>query len=220
MDDERFKKRINETMIEMFALDRILPLETVYSFFIGQYNQVNGKGVFFRDRKFQRLREGYFALFAALTFNDTQKKPYYLYFPSDASNDVNIGFPKINTETKCEFEAYPFDIKEFTEFSQSFQEFVDKSVAPKINIYNLIIVTYRYMNGKDLEYLVDYLKNHAPDTKVWLTGASTKDHDYVDTARVTIVDSSGILYNKDINLNEWLDKNKPPIVYQDVVRLK
>ncbi len=207
-------KRIFETKIDIFPLDRLLPLETVYKIFVEEYTKTNDKNYFFRNRKFQRLREGYTALSVAISLNQTTNKNHFLLFPSKPDNDVNILYPNDD-----KFVGYEFDVKEFTNWSDSFTNFVDKTIIPKINIYNLIIATYRDINNTELTYLVNCLKDKKISTKIWLVGSSTQKHTNYKITKIIIVDHKGIAYDKTINLDDWIDKNKQPIIYQDIVRL-
>jgi len=207
------KKRISETQKDIFPLDRLLPLETVFSVFYQEYAKTNDRNLFFRDRKFQRLREGYFSLFVAISLNDTPQNKHLLLFPSSQDNDVYIAFPKGE-----KLEGFAFDVKEFTNWSNSFTDFVNESIIPKIDIYNLIIATYRKMDGNDLKFLVDCLNKKNTSSRIWIVASPTEENDNNEISRVSVVDRSGLVCGKTINLSEWIDKDKPQVVYQDVVR--
>ena len=214
ISSDDLKKRISETKKEIFPLDRLLPLETVYSIFLEEYTGTDDRNLFFSDRKFQRLREGYFGLFATISLNETTKENHLLFFPSSPDNDMYIVYP-----TGDKLTGYAFDVKEFTNWSDSFASFVDKKIIPKIDTYNLIIATYRKMDGNDLSYMVQCLDQKNIDSKIWILGSPTEKGDNPDISQVTIVDRHGFVYDKVINLNDWIDENKPPVVYQDIVRL-
>lgn len=218
MDDERFQKRISQTVVDIYPLDRMLPAETVYSIFVMEYARSNDKNLFFRDKKFQRLREGYFALFPILALKDLSGKEHYLMFPSDPSNDVYTFYVKEEAESK--FVGYKLDIKEFTNFSDSFVSFVEKVIIPKLDIYNIVIGTYRKIEGKDLKFLSDHLKNKDSGVKIWLVASPTEENDNENVARVVAIGKEGVFYDKIINLDEWIDKSKPVKIYQDVIRIK
>lgn len=212
--DEEFKKRISETKKEIFPLDRLLPLETVYSIFLEEYKKSNDRNIFFRDRKFQRLREGYFSIFVAISLNDTTQNKYLLFFPSAPDNDVYIAFPKGE-----KLEGLAFDVKEFTNWSDSFTDFVKESIFPKIDIYNLIIATYRKVDGNDLKFLIDRLNEKNISSRIWIVASPTEENNNNEVSRILIIDRHGPIYDKTVNLNDWFDTAKPQVVYQDVVRL-
>ena len=128
-NNEELKKRILNMKKEIFPLDRLLPLETVYSIFVEEYSKTNDRNLFFRDRKFQRLREGYFSIFVAISLNDTSENKYLLLFPSSQDNDVYIAFPKGE-----KVGVFAFDVKEFTNWSNSFVDFANESIFPKIGM--------------------------------------------------------------------------------------
>lgn len=207
------KKRILETRIEIFPLDRLLPLETVYLISVEEYSKTNDRNLLFRDRKFQRLREGYFSMFVAISLNDTSDNKHLLLFPSSQDNDVYIAFSKGE-----KLEGFAFDVKEFTNWSKSFVDFANEKIFPKIGIYNLIIATYRKMDGNDLKFLVDYLDQKNISSRIWIVASPTEENDNNEISQVTIVDRNGLVYDKTINLNDWIDKDKQQVVYQDVVR--
>jgi len=212
-DKKELQKRILGTKKDIFPLDRLLPLETVYSIFLEEYTKTNDRNLFFRDRKFQRLREGYFSLFVAISLDDVSGNKHHLLFPSSQDNDVYIAFPKGE-----KFEGFEFDVKEFTNWSNSFTDFVNESIIPKIDIYNIIIATYRKIEGNDLKLLVDCLNKKNTSSRIWIVASPTEENDNNEISHVSIIDRNGFVYDKTINLNDWINKNKPQVVYQDVVR--
>jgi hypothetical protein len=48
----------------------------------------------------------------------------------------------------------------------------------------------------------------------------TEENNNENISRVVMIGKDGVLYDKVINLDEWLDKNKPLKIYQDVIRIK
>lgn len=219
MDISSFKKRISDTQVDIYPLDRLLPLNSVYSIFVEEYKKSSDKELFFKDRYYQRLREGYFALFAAISLQDTSKEEHFLLFPSVADNDVYI----CHRDEKSENErliAFAFDIKEFTDWSKDFEKFIDEKVLPKIDIYNMAISTYRKIEGKDIQLLVDYLENNNSTSKIWFVGSPTEEDSGYQTSKVSIFSKDGLLYDKVLNLDDWLDSAGPVEIFQDVIRLK
>ncbi len=223
MNDEFLQKRIAETKHEIFPIDRLLSLESVYLIFQEEYVKVEDKNLLFKDSKYQRLREGYFSMFVAVSLQDNSvsRKRHYLIFPSDPSNDVYISY-RLNEEKESipKLIAYEFDIKEYTNWSLNFEEFTKKSIIPKIGIYNIAIPIYRKMDGQDLQLLVDYLKANKLIRRIWILGLPSDTVKNYDISDVTIVDKDGIIYHKTINLSEWIDKTEVPIIFQDIIRFK
>ncbi|MBP6854881.1 MAG: hypothetical protein KBD26_03090 [Candidatus Pacebacteria bacterium] len=223
MNDEFLQKRIAETEHEIFPLDRLLSLESIYLIFQQEYAKSEDRNLFFKDPKYQRLREGYFSMFVAISLQDTlaSRKRHYLIFPSDPSNDVYIGY-RSNDEKEPipKLTTYEFDIKEYTNWSPNFEEFAKKSIIPKIDIYNIAIPTYRKMDGQDLQLLVDYLKANDLTRRIWILGLPSDAVEDTDISDVTIIDKDGIVYHKTINLSEWIDKTETPMIFQDVIRFK
>jgi hypothetical protein len=217
MDADFFQKRISQMKQEVFPLDRLLPLETVYAIWSEEYAKESDKNIFFRDRKFQRLREGYFGMFVVASLSDALKRTHYMIFPGIPDNDLNIGY-QLEEEKLGIFE---FDVKEFTDYSSSFEDFVEKSIAPRIGVYNVVIATYRQIGQKDGEFLVEVLKEKGgSQTQIWLLSAATEGDGDPDVGKVTIAGQKGIAYDTVLNLTDWLDKTKPPVVFQDTLRIK
>lgn len=222
MDEKFLWQRIAETKTEIFPLDRLLPLETVYSIFEDEYAKTVDKHIFFKDRRYQRLREGYFAIFVALSIMDPANKPHYLVFPSNPSNDLYVA-SRMSVEqngTIPKLLAYEFDIKEFTNWSPNFRDFTIEKIIPRIGSYNIAIPTYRAIQRKDLEILVQHLNTYNLNSKIWILGKVTDDdYDYT-SSRVSIFSKDGLIYDNVINLNKELDRTAPRLVYQDVIRFK
>lgn len=215
MDKEQFKKRISEVKIDTFPLDRILPLNTVYSLFLYEYSKLDDKNLFFKHRKYQRLREGYFALFVALSLEDLSLKDQHMIFPSSPDNDVYICNIDLQS-MKPKADAVPFDVKEFTPFSSSFDKFIETSIKPKIDTYNLIIA----LEGEtvDLRGLVSFLGGRS--NKIWVTSAISEKDNQEKIMKVTVVSKDGIIYQNDINLDDRLRILEVPVVYQDIIRFR
>lgn len=223
MNDEFLQKRITETKHEIFPLDRLLSLESTYHVFQKEYTKSEDKNLFFKDSKYQRLREGYFSMFVAVSLQDTlgTNKKHYLIFPSNPSNDVYIGYRSNDEkEEKPKLTMYEFDIKEYTNWSPNFEEFTRKSIFPKIEIYNIAIPIYRKMDGNDLQILVNYLKTKNLTTKIWIIGLPSDEIEDYDISDVTIINKDGIIYHKTINLGDWIDKTTVPTIFQDVIRFR
>jgi len=223
MNDEFLQKRITETQHDIFPLDRLLSVESIYLIFRQEYDKFEDKNLFFKNLKYQRLREGYFSMFVAISLQNTltSGKKHYLIFPSDPSNDVYIGYrSNDSSESKPELITYEFDIKEYTNWSVNFEEFAKKSIIPKIDIYNIVIATYRKMDGQDIQFLIDFLKTNNLTSRIWVLGLPSDDIEDFDISGVTIIDKDGIFYLETIDLNDWIDKTKAPVVFQDVIRFK
>ena len=221
MDGQFLEKRINEMETDIFPLDRLANLEAIYQIFNQEYVKTENKSTFLKDRNFQRLREGYFAMFVAISLQDDTTDIQYLLFPSSPDNDVYIGYWKnVDTQEKPKIFASEFDIKEYTDWSPDFTTFFNESIVSKINIYNIAIATYRGMDGNDLQIIINYLNSNLIDKRIWLLGLPNEEEEDYNISKVTIVSKNGIEYEKTLNLLDWVDKTKTPMIYQDVVRFK
>lgn len=219
-NNKLFQKRVSEMVTDIFPLDRLLPLESAYLIFEQEYKKSNNKNFFFKDRKFQRLREGYFSIFVAMSLQDISKKTHYLVFPSNPQNDVYITYKIGNDKPRPKFVAYEFDIKEFTDYSQNFEEFAKEKIIPRINTYNIAIPTYRKMVSNDIQFLINYLKSKNLNSRIWILGLPPETNDDYAISDVTILSKNGIIYEKIIRLDEWIDKNKTPFVFHDGLHFK
>jgi hypothetical protein len=221
MNDDLISKRISETQYEIFPLDRLLPLEAVYSIFEKEYNKTTEKSIFFTDRKFQRLREGFFSLFVAMSLKKSSTKEHYMIFPSNPQNDLYIVYEdNLNSKPRPTFGAYEFDVKEFTEYSSSFESFFKETIKPKIDLYNILVPTYNNLNIEDIQCLITYLKENNSDKKVWILGSVTRDDQEWNCSGVSVISKDGIIKNEVINLHDWIDISKPIMVFQDTIRFK
>lgn len=210
------KKRIAEMRHNIFPLDRIISLEMVYSIFFSYYSEEPNKGVFFRDRKYQRLREGYIGLFVAASLQHSSGKRYFMYFPEKDDNDFYV----MRQATENQFDTFEFDAKEFTDYSPSFDEFTEKKIAPRIETYNIAIATYRNIGATEVKCLIDLLQKENTPRQIWLMGAATPNDENQDISRVSIIGKEGVAYDEVINLNDWIDKTKPGQVFHDTFRFK
>ena len=103
---------------------------------------------------------------------------------------------------------------------KSFEDFVKKSVVPKLGIYSIIISTYQKVGSKELRCLMDLLKKVNPSTQIWFLGATSESDEDPGISRVSIISQNGIAYDKVITLSDWFDMTMTPIIYQDLLRLK
>ena len=216
MDTDFLRKRIAQTKQDIFPLDRLLPLETVYAIFAEHYAKEPNKSIFFHDRKYQRLREGYIGLFVAASLWDISGKPHFIVFPEKPDNDLYFAYQLNETQMG----VYEFDVKEFTDHSPFFEDFVAKSIAPKIGVYNIVITTYRNVGEREAKCLIDLLQKENTSRQIWLLGAPTENDESPDVSRVSVIGKDGLAYDRVINLSDWLNKTRPITVFHDVLRLK
>jgi len=219
--DKFLQTQIKKMKTEIFPLDRVLSLGTVFKIFKDEYKRSDNKKLFFSDRRYQKLREGYFALFVAAALNYWEKKDHFLQFPEDPQNDVNILSVKEMSSKKSEMWQLLCDIKEYTEYSGSFENFITGKVIPKINIYNIIIGTY--LTIQDIRPAINSIKNQEKRLTVWIV--SSKDPLGIDftTGIVTMIHPNNNILQKEIDLNnniEQIDNGKPILIFQNLLRHK
>jgi len=215
--DEFVKKQIAEMETNIFPLDRILPLSSVYRIFKEEYEKYSNKSIFFTDRKYQRLREGYFALFVAAALDKWEVREHFLDFPQSDSNDVNILSVKEINKNRSEFNKLICDVKEYTHHSESFEKFLQETIAPKIEIYNLIIGTHINVDIKPLHNLVQN-----QESTIWIVSSPTEDDLNYDISLVTMLTSRKPIEQQYVNLSEHLaiKNDQPMVIFQNLLRDK
>ena len=155
MDQEEFTKRISEMKTDIFPLDKMLPLASVYKIFKDLYEKAPLKSTFLDNSQYKRLREGYFGLFAAAALNHWENKEHFMTFPTGPENDINILSVRDATAKIPLFNKMVLDVKEFTDdYKKPFSDFVEEKLAPKINIYSIILGSHRDINFRPLYDLV------------------------------------------------------------------
>jgi len=220
IDNDKINKRIAEMKYDTYPIDRMLPLATVYKLFSEEYNKSVDKSIFFKKRKYQRLREGYFSLFVAVLLSKISGCNYFIHFPEEAGNDVNILSVKDEGGTKPVFWKLVCDVKEFTHYSSSFDEFVQRTIVPKIRAksYHLIIGNHQGIEGSDLESLV---KLSSKEMTIWVVSAYSPKGDDCNSGVVTVLQGRDMVSQYKIDLSKNIVINGDPmIIYQDVLRDK
>lgn len=218
MDKFQFQKRIVETETDIFPLDRLLPLDSVYTIFHIEYEKEDSKSAFLNNRVYSRLREGYYALFATLAYSINTGKHHHICFPSEPSND----FYMIELNRNKQNKAYCFDVKEYGRHSESFEGFLQESVFPRIDLdtYDLVIGLHVGVSASEQMKIYDHLKDKNSPRMVYLVAAATADNDDEDISRVTAITKQGVVQNLIVNLKEHLSKQGAVVVYQDLIKFK
>lgn len=217
--DNFLHNQIQKMETEIFPIERLLPLSTVFKIFKDKYEKNTDKNLFFKDRKYQRLREGYFALFIATALNFWEKKDHFLHFPKDPQNDINILSVKEVNDKESEMWKLPCDIKEYTRYSFDFKQFIENKIIPKLNTYNIIIGTY--LNIKDIRPIIEIIKKQKERLTVWIVSATGQDENNVETSMVTMIHPNNEIFQRNVNLNNEIKiDNKPILIFQNLLRDK
>lgn len=218
MNYSEIKNRISDMETDIFPLDRMLPLSSVYKIFKYTYESIKDKNLLFRNRSYQRLREGYAGLFVAVSLNRAEQAEHFLTFPKDASNDITI--TSFIDKSRNLANKLLCDVKEFTNFSGEFNQFVQRKVVPKLEVYNIIIFIYKPLNRSDLENLLVTMKGKKG--AIWLVSSPDQRDQSYDLGKVTIIMDNDYIAQYDIDLSKGIvmDVGEPIIVYQNVLRDK
>lgn len=217
---EEMMKRVRTTKWDIFPLDKKLPLATVYRIFLDEFNKHDDKSIFVRDRKYQRFMEGYFSLFVGISLRKRASKEHFIRFPKDAKNDVDFLSLRDDSGAKEEDWRLVCDVKEFTEYSGSFEQFVEMTVKPKIKAgaYHIIIGLHANVKGDDLEKL---RKLSSKASTVWIVSSTSEDEQDYSSMLVTWLQGDEPIFQQIIDLRKELPLSEdPPIVYQDILREK
>lgn len=219
--NEEIQKRIMSTKVDIFPLDRILPLSTVYKLVTDEYDRHIDKEDLLRNRKFQRLREGYFSLFVGVFLSKQNSKPYFLVFPEGSDNDVNFLSEKDISAARPEYWKLICDVKEYTAFEHGgFRNFVEKAVLPKIRAkaYHVVIGLHENISGEELSILDNVCSK---SSTIWLVSNTNPDGLNFSEGIVNMFQGGGNITQEKINL--LLDipyLETTPIVFQDKLRDK
>ncbi|MGC9968439.1 MAG: hypothetical protein ABSC29_01750 [Minisyncoccia bacterium] len=218
MDQGEFLKRIAETQTDIFSLDRMLPLPSVYKVFEEIYRNAPNKSTFLDNVKYKRLREGYFALFAAAALNHWENKEHFLEFPTGPENDVNILSVKELSGPRPLFNKMVCDVKEFTSHEKSFSDFIEKKIRPRLKSYSIILGSHRDIT--DFKPLYDMAIKEDSLPIYIVTAADSDDIDF-NVGMVTMFYKEISPMQLEVNLRESIKiGDGPAIVFQDKLRDK
>lgn len=215
MKDKEFTKRINEMSQDIFPLDRMLPYASVFKLFSNTYNNEGNKAVFFKDRGYQKFREGYWSLFACRALDRMENKEHYICFPEDPANDVN--FFSSNDSRSNLMNNLVFDIKEFTKYSKDFQSFAREKINPKRSMYGMIIGVTEGFDGAMLKTL---LIDNENDSGVFIVVATSETEQNPHESRVIYLHKDKIMFDEIIDIRIGVDMDEPVIIFQDLLRNK
>ena len=208
-------KSVSETKWDIFPLDKLLPLETVYRIFKTEYLKIEQKGLFMDNHKFLRLREGYFALFVAAVERKISGVSYFIEFPR-YGNDINF----IEVPEYGEGKKWECDVKEYTDHSPNFIEFISKSIKKRIRQYFLIIALHKKVEVHEMNELEKTMKDTS--TMLWLVSAlDSNDYGY-NLGKVIYLGNRKKPYIYDVDLSKILiyHEDDPMLVFHDKIHIK
>lgn len=218
MDEDEISKKINNTKYDTYPLDRLLPMATVVGIFKGLYESGEKKTEFMNNRKYKKMREGYWGLFVCQALDKLENKEHFMVFPSDeTSGDINFCAPQ--SENTSTMNKLVFDVKEFEEHSDNFESFLNKDVIPKrdMGLYGIIIGLHRNVNGKLLAQLLTKNQN---DRGVFIVSALSDNANNPYEARVLFFHKGEILFNEEVNIEINFKNDDPMIIYHNILRDK
>lgn len=220
MDKNELMKRTIEMKRDIFPLNRLLPFSTVYRIMMDEYSRHTDKSVFMKERKYQRLREAYFGLFAGVALEKAGNEQYLIRFPESADNDIDFISVKDFAAKRQELWRLVCDVKEFTSYSGSFTKFVEKAVVPKIKAgaYHVILGLHEDVNGAMLESLE---KISSKGSTIWVVSNPSQEDQDFDKSVVLMIQGPGLISRYEIDLRKDIPPGPDvPVVYGDVLRDK
>jgi hypothetical protein len=218
MDQNEFLKRIAETQTDIFSLNRMLPLSSVYKAFEEIYKSAPNKSIFLDNGKYKRLREGYFALFVATALNHWENKDHFLEFPTGPENDVNILSVKDLSGPRPLFNKMICDVKEFTSHEKSFGDFIEEKIRPRLKTYSIILGSHRDIT--DFKPLYDMAVEEGSFPVYIVTAADPNDADF-SIGVVTMFYKGIAPMQRRVNLREALKiDDSLALIFQDKLRDK
>jgi hypothetical protein len=211
MNQKEFAKQVTTMQTDIFHLDRMLPLATVYE-------KEPQKSIFMDNSKYKRLREGYFGLFVAAALNHWENSEHFMTFPTAPENDINILSIKDLTTPKPLFNKMVCDVKEFTDHEKSFVDFIEQKIGPKLNTYSVIIGSHRDIT--DFKPLYDMVIAKKGLTTYIVTAADPIDSDF-SLGMVTMFSPEITPMQLKVSLKESLKiDDSPALIFQDKLRDK
>ncbi len=220
IDLDEMHRRITSTKWDIFPLDRLLPLATVHRIFADEFKKQKNKEVFVKGGKYQRLREAYFALFVGVSLNRRGGVDHLMRLPSKDDNDIDFVSKKETVGKREEFWRLVCDVKEFTSYSESFENFIKNTIEPRIkrNDYHIILGLHSTIQGKDLEKIRQL--NDETST-VWVVSNPSEEEKNYSNMLVTWLQGDKLVFQDKIDLLEDVPLTDGPlIIYQDLLRDK
>lgn len=195
--------RDNSAKIEwdIFPLDKQLPVSSVWRIFKDEYAKALKVNKGFSGNKYKRLREGYFALFAAVAKSQLEQREHYVLFPKNPNCDaelISVKEERTNHTPLCWY--YPCDVKEYTEHSSSFLNFLNEKVTPRLELENYNIVIGINETVTDIQESIEHLLSHTNKYAVWFVYKATEDDNDIGRQRVTLL-SGEQFWQVDVDLN-------------------
>lgn len=219
-EDKFLEKQIQQMVTDIFPLDRVLPISTVFKILEEHYGRISDKQKFFKERKYQRLREGYFAMFTAVALNKLENKEHFLLFPRDPMNDVNILSIKDIEHKHQDFWKLTCDIKEYTSFEKSLDGFLNKVVRKGLESYHVIIGAY--VDEIDMKPIANFIKKENLTNWIFLISSPTQNDQNYKIGLVTIFSKEKGVIQESVDLEEYSQgtSNEPLVVFQNLLRDK
>jgi len=217
LNNEEIQKQIKNTKWEVFPLHRMLPKETVLSIFLDEYNRVENKGVLAKNSpKTKRLREGYWSLFVCIALDKIENKNHDLFFPLHDQNDVSFlsDVESVSLRTKKYF--WEFDVKEFTIHSADlgFDNFIADKINPNRTRYGIIIGAHEDIGVLDYSSLCC----GQDDRGLFVVFKSEPCDENFLKAHVIFVYKDSLMFDEEIDLNDYIKPASNLIIYQDQFR--
>lgn len=190
----------------------MMPLKTAVNLFEKEYKK-DIKNFF--DRKYQRLREVYFSLFACRALDLMEEKVHFpMYYEQQDRNDVSFIVPNSDWEV---WDIRYFDVKEYVpQDKQNFNDYLDSIVKKSlIKDYELILWVQKDIEISEL-MKIDWSKvgkhvfmiNGCHDKNMWFQNS------------VMYIQDGSILFNQIVDVSDLIDTEAPLMIYQDKINFK
>lgn len=222
IDRDELMRRAVQTKYDIFPLDKLCPFPTVYRFLTDEYQRHADKSVLMSDRKYQRLREGYFALFVGVVLaKEGGGTEYLVRFPASAANDIDFLSRKPAPGKKEELWRLICDVKEFTSYSGSFTEFVEKAVVPKIKAGAYHVIIGLHEDVLSTEMVESLEKISSKGSTIWVVSNPSREGQDFNKGVVVTIQGPGLIRRDEVDLSKDIPAAvDPPVVYQDILRDK
>lgn len=212
-DIERILDRSRKTEWDIFPLDRMFQINFGYKIFKDEYKKVLQKSTILKSRKYQRLHEIYFALFVAVTKSKVENKEHFLVVPKDPEHDVDLISVNDLTKIRPLMWRFPCDIKEYGDHSLSFDDFLKKSVLPKLQSSHVIVGIHKTFTFTECSE--ELIRNSTSKFSLWFVSGA-------DNSKADVFSNyGGVFRNLPIDLNTdipAINDGEAEIIFQDVLR--
>jgi len=217
MINNKLNERTQDTVWEIFPLDRQLPKSTVLHLFEKAYSQSEDKNILAcNSPETKRIREAYWSLFGCVALDIVEQKDHSLVIPSSDANDIHFLSQNDLTAVRPRMNCQSFDVKEYFHYSATsgFEKFIQEKVNPRRKDYGIIIGVQADIENLNPALLI----GDQDDRPIILISSTSASQKSILEGRVVFVMDDKIVLDTTISLLDHITRTNKIIIYQDVLR--